>query len=400
MKNHFQFRSKIGKALQLFGVAVLILTVLTGCATMKSLREKIFGSRGSEIDPVPQELANEGMEYLKMGQYSLAVDAFQRLRDHYPYSKYAMLAELKIADTLYLKGDYVEGLAAYMEFENLHPKNEATPYVIYQQGMCLYQQMTGYDRDQTPVVQAIQTFTRLQQQFPGTRYAAMAEARITDAQNSLAHHEFYVGEYYYKQGLYKAAVGRFKSLVKNYPDTGFHVRALEYIRLCNSRMSAGSGATEAAKLEEPPVEPNMMPPASIPPVPPNNIEPAPPPYDLENLPAEDNRGFSPGPNTVETTANQAGGAVTPPNQMAGQATPEPNSAGPVPNQVEEKSLAGPNTVPADAAANQGSPGPNTTAPPTPGPNSGPNYLPPPNTAEPASTDENPGPNNWKGPTPL
>lgn len=199
----------------------------------------IFSGDGDEVEVTPQQLAQEGMDELKAQRYATAIDRFQKIRDQYPYSRYAILAELKIADAYYQKEEYIEALEAYRHFEQLHPKNEAVPYVAYQQGMCLYQQMTGFDRDQTPVVEAIQTFSRLQQTYPESEYAARAQARITECQNSLAHHEFYVGEFYFSQGAYKAARGRFLSLVKNYPDTGFHMRALEYIRVCDQMITQG-----------------------------------------------------------------------------------------------------------------------------------------------------------------
>ena len=213
-------------------LVVLALLLTTGCGTFEKVIGSIFGKTGSEVEVMPQELAYEGMENLKAARYTMAIDAFQKIKDRFPYSKYAILAELKIADAYYLNEKYIQAQEAYEEFERLHPKNEAIPYVIYQQGMCHFKQMTGYDRDQTPVIKAIQTFARLQQTFPGTPYASMAVARITEAQNSLAHHEFYVGEFYFKMGDYEAAEGRFVSLIKNYPDTGFHSKALEYIRIC------------------------------------------------------------------------------------------------------------------------------------------------------------------------
>ena len=231
----------------LYRVLVLLgLIFLIGCESVfqgglfgGSSFGELFGNGGSEIEVSPDQLAQEGMEELKAHRYESAIEKFQKIRDQYPYNKYAILAELKIADAYYEKEDYIEAQEAYRHFEQLHPKNEAVPYVVYQQGMCLFRQMSGYDRDQTPVVEAIQTFSRLQQTFPDSEYTARAQARITECQNSLAHHEYYVGEFYFNQRSYKAARGRFLSLVKNYPDTGFHVRALEYIRVCDQMITEG-----------------------------------------------------------------------------------------------------------------------------------------------------------------
>ena len=221
---------------------LLVLSGATGCSWLKGL----FGEEGEEIDVPPQELAQQGIENLQAGRYSMAIDFFQKLKDRHPYSRYAILADLKIADALYLRESYIEATAAYEEFERLHPKNEAVPYVIYQQGMCHFNLVKGYDRDQVPTVRAIQTFTRLQQTFPDSKFSSMALARITEAQNNLAHHEFYIAEFYYDMEAYRAALGRFISLVKTYPDTGYHNLALAYIKVCRQKVAE----LEAEEAEE------------------------------------------------------------------------------------------------------------------------------------------------------
>jgi outer membrane protein assembly factor BamD len=215
-------------------VAALALPLLTtGCGVFKGL----FGSSGETIEVPPQQLAEEGMQAIADERYQLAAQKFQDLKDRYPYSRYAILAELKLADARYFRGDYIEAADAYAEFERLHPKNEAVPYVIYQQGMSFFKQMTTLDREQSVTVKAIQLFTRLRQTYPESPYSSMAAARLTEAQNNLAGHEFYVGEFYYKMEAFQAALGRFRSLIENYPDTGYHTRAMGYISLCQQKLA-------------------------------------------------------------------------------------------------------------------------------------------------------------------
>ncbi len=88
-----------------------------------------------------EELASTGMELYQREKYSGALEAFQNLKDWYPFSKYTSLAELKIADAHYQKKAYEEAIFAYQEFKSLHPQNEAIPYVDYQIGLCYYDRM-------------------------------------------------------------------------------------------------------------------------------------------------------------------------------------------------------------------------------------------------------------------
>ncbi|MDY6850610.1 MAG: outer membrane protein assembly factor BamD [Thermodesulfobacteriota bacterium] len=229
--------------LLLLGVIVLLL--LSGCGFFKGL----FGDEGADIEVLPQQLAEEGMEAMREEQYETAAQKFQDLQDRYPYSRYAILAELKRADALFFKAKYIEAAEAYKEFERLHPKNEAVPYVIFQTGMCYFKKMPTHDRDQSRTIKAIQTFVRLRHTFPDSKWAAMAGARLTEAQKTLAGHEFSVGEFYFKQKSYTAALGRFTSLIKNYPDTGYHARAMNYISLCRQKI-AEEEATAQTKTKE------------------------------------------------------------------------------------------------------------------------------------------------------
>src|SRR5262249_56168269 len=50
-----------------------------------------------------------------------AIDTFQSIIDNYPYSEYAVLAELRIADAYFDDPKYEEALASSPAFPDLHP---------------------------------------------------------------------------------------------------------------------------------------------------------------------------------------------------------------------------------------------------------------------------------------
>ncbi|MDR2945696.1 MAG: outer membrane protein assembly factor BamD [Candidatus Adiutrix sp.] len=216
-------------------VLVMALGSMSGCGqiSLGTTVNKWLGLQSdTELDlgsDAPSSLAGQAQARMEADDYKGAATLWQQLKDQYPYSRFAVLAELKLGDALYLQEKYVEALAAYEDFERLHPDNEAVPYSIYQQGMCHYMRMQGIDRDQTPTIQTIQTLARLVEMYPSSQYAAMGQARIAEAQNNLAGHEFYVGEFYYKRQDYEAAINRFMGLLQYYPDSGYHQRALNYI---------------------------------------------------------------------------------------------------------------------------------------------------------------------------
>ena len=182
-----------------------------------------------EDDETAQTLAWSGMDNYETGDYEGAREAFEKLKDWYPYSEYAKLAELKIADANYHLGNYEEAIFAYEEFESLHPRNEAIPYVIYQTGMCYFEQIGTPDRDQESTRKALDIFARLVRDYPNDAYAVKAQENINACLRSLALSELDIGLFYYKSGHYKAALRRFKNVLSRYPDVGVHQEALHHI---------------------------------------------------------------------------------------------------------------------------------------------------------------------------
>ena len=207
----------------------LICFSISGCGT---IREAWVALTGEEEEYTAEELAWVAMDYYENGDYTLAIEKFEKLKDWFPFSRYAILAELKIGDAHYKLEQYEEAIFAYEEFEKLHPRNEAIPYVIYQIGRCYFDRIDTIDRDQVPAREAMETFQRLIKGFPEDQYARLARDHINKCYKSLAGHEYIVGVFYFKSKHYEAAYSRFMSVISNYPDVGYHQKALDYISRC------------------------------------------------------------------------------------------------------------------------------------------------------------------------
>ena len=212
--------------------------LLSGCALLDLLE-------GDDNDETAQTLAWNGMDDYESGDYEDAKEAFEKLKDWYPYSDYAKLAELKIADANYQLGNYEEAVFAYEEFESLHPRNEAIPYVIYMTGMCYFEQIDTPDRDQSSAQKALETFGRLQRDHPNDPYTIKAQAHINACLRSLAMAELSIGRFYYKSKHYKAAMRRFKNVLTRYPDVGIHQEALKLIAETEASLAKSTQAGDS-----------------------------------------------------------------------------------------------------------------------------------------------------------
>jgi outer membrane protein assembly factor BamD len=212
-----------------FLVLLTLVAVLSGCAGMK----RLFGKK--KTDAPPDVMTKEGLEQLKKRDYIDAADTFAKIKDRYPYSEQAIIAQLKLADALYYNKKLDEAQAAYKEFEKLHPNNRAIPYVIYQQALCYYRQRPTIDRDQTFTEKALEEFRRLQKKFPQSEYASKAEKYKLRCLDDLAEHEFYVASFYFKTKRYTSALDRFQSLSQEYPSFK-SAEVKDYIKQCQAHI--------------------------------------------------------------------------------------------------------------------------------------------------------------------
>ena len=193
--------------------------------------------RDPDIDKPAHELAKNGMDEFAEKVYGKSIVYFDKLRDWYPFSKFALLAELKIADAHYKLRDYDDAIFAYEEFEGLHPNNEAIPYVIHQIGNCYFEQLGTIDRDQTPALKAIEAYERLIKNHPDDPLSKDVLGKIRICQKSLAENQFYIGNFYYRTKHYKSALVRFQSVVSTWSEfPEIQAKAQAYIELCEAAM--------------------------------------------------------------------------------------------------------------------------------------------------------------------
>jgi outer membrane protein assembly factor BamD len=208
------------------GLAVLSMTAalllclalgsLTGCARLK----RWVGPENKDSKTQTAEgMTRQGLDEYNHGRYHGALEVFKKVKEQYPFSRYSMLAELKIADSNYYLGQYDEARTLYKEFEKDHPTNEAIPYVLFQIGMTYTKQIGTIDRDPAGAAESIQAFSRLLRTFPQSPYTEEAKVRIKKARDFLAAHELYVATFYLRTGEDKNAASRLKYLLANFPDT-------------------------------------------------------------------------------------------------------------------------------------------------------------------------------------
>ena len=142
-----------------------------------------------------------------------------------------------VADAYFAGKQYLEAELVYSEFLNLHPTNDNLPYVMYQIGMCHFNDITSIDRDQSETFKALKEFERLMARFPGSKFSFMAEKMVRECKKTLGDQEFYVGEFYFNRNQYRAALSRFEKISREYANVGLDYKVNYYIAETKRRIA-------------------------------------------------------------------------------------------------------------------------------------------------------------------
>jgi len=132
--------------------------------------------------------------------------------------KYAPLAQLRIADAYVKEGEPELAVAEYRRFLEIYPDHRHASYAQYQIAMVYFNQIESPERGYGGAAKALEEFEKLKRDFPRNPYKDLIDLRIEKCRNTMADYEFLVGEFYLKNGSYNAAISRFETLLKNFPD--------------------------------------------------------------------------------------------------------------------------------------------------------------------------------------
>ena len=189
--------------------------------------------------PVPPEgdLYSQANGEFSNGDFVMAAQAYDKLLEQYPFSDFAEVARLRIAHAYYLGEEYEKAIAAFNDFERLHPTSPALPFVEYSIGMAYLDQARPLDRDKGATENAKLQFERVSSRYQGSLYGHLAVYRIGQCDELLAGHELKVGEYYSTVGKKEAALARYRYLLEQYPRTDAAVEAKRRLARAEERSS-------------------------------------------------------------------------------------------------------------------------------------------------------------------
>ena len=196
---------------------VVLLLAAGGCSSGDSTTKLT-----RELLTLPKEEAYaRGDALVAKRKYETGRQYLRFVAENYANDPIGKQAALRLADSFFEEGTplgYLEAQARYKDFRSRYPSHPRADYALYRLAQTSDRQAEKPDRDQTNTRLAANSYRDLLSNYPDSPYSVEARLRYKAMLDLLARHEFLVAQFYYRRGAWRAAKGRFDTLMGAFPD--------------------------------------------------------------------------------------------------------------------------------------------------------------------------------------
>ena len=177
---------------------------------------------------------DKAMEAFDAHEWEEAKTLFKEVKRKYSYSRYARLAELRIADADYSSEKLAEAIQGYRSFVHDHRTDPEVAYARYRVCKGLFEEVSdgGFllppleERDQATSIEAYKELVSFVKDFPTGQYAVEGQYMLKVVTGRLVRHELYVARYYLRNDQFDASVARIQYALRSYSGSGLEPEAL------------------------------------------------------------------------------------------------------------------------------------------------------------------------------
>lgn len=216
--------------------AISALAACTGGSTSTSSQVTLHGEESSGGDSADEARVayEEALAEFRDGDCIEAEPLFTTIRGQFRFSRFAALAELRIADCKFETKAYAEAIAGYREFVRFRPSHVEVVYARYRIAESYYAQIPSdwflvppsWERDQGATRDALSQLRRFILDFAEDQRVPEARRMEQRCLALLAEHELYAAEFYRSRRAYRATIARIQTLLATYHGSGVEPRAL------------------------------------------------------------------------------------------------------------------------------------------------------------------------------
>jgi outer membrane protein assembly factor BamD len=210
-----------------------LIALLAGAAGACGART---GATSVDYSVSAQKNYEKGLAELERKDWIAASKYFAFIKSRFPYSKYAVLAELRLADAEFGAEQYLEAIDSYRLFIKFHPTHDmvANGYASFRIGEAYHRQLPGdfwlfppsFEKDQSATEDAQTELKGFLDKYPDSPYRDRAKEILVQVGKRLADHEWYVANYYWGRKKPMGTVLRLRRLLDKYRGVGYDEEAL------------------------------------------------------------------------------------------------------------------------------------------------------------------------------
>ena len=168
------------------------------------------------------------MESYNAHDWIEAQTLLREVKRKYSYSKYARMAELRIADADFEQEKYSDAIREYKDFVHAHRSDaDDVAYARARIAESTYSEIpesalvgAPEERDQASVVDAYKELNGYLSDYPDSKQSAHVRELLVLVVARLVRHELYVARFYLTKGNYDAAIARIEYALHNYAPGG------------------------------------------------------------------------------------------------------------------------------------------------------------------------------------
>lgn len=194
------------------------------------------GTGNVEYSVSAKQNYEKGLKNLEGEDWIAAAKYFAFIKARFPYSKYAVLAELRLADAEFGAGHYLQAIDSFKMFIKFHPTHEmvVNGYAAFKIGHAYYKMLPSdfwllppsYEKDQSAALDAHRELSSFLRKYPKSPFADKAKEMVVKCARRLARHEWYVATFYWDRGKPMGTVLRLRRLLDRYAGVGYDEEAL------------------------------------------------------------------------------------------------------------------------------------------------------------------------------
>ncbi len=247
-------------------LALALACALGACASKKTDNllggDRLISVKDAAGGITAKDMYLIALEYFKIGDLKKAVQVLQQLETYFPFSRYALQAQLDLASAYYRLKRYDDSILQLERFVRQHGRSELKStymaYANYMLGLnhADYSETGFFSRfnasirpelDVDKISSALEFFTVVVEEFPHSRYADSAWAHLLIIRRILAAHSIKVAQYYQDRQAWVGVINRCHQNLNNFPGDPTNQEALLLLREAWQNLGI---AREVAKIDE------------------------------------------------------------------------------------------------------------------------------------------------------